>query len=156
MDINITLLGEMLTFAVLVWVTMKFIWPPMLNALNERQKKIADGLEAGERGRRELELTQSRIGKQLREVKTQAAAIMEQANQRASTLVEDAKHAGQLEGERMLKLARDAVQHEIQVAKRDLQKQVARLAVVGTERILEREVDAKTDQKLLDDLLEEL
>lgn len=156
MDINLTLVVQMLVFAAFVWFTMKFVWPPLAKALEERQDKIADGLSAAERGRKELELAQHRVKDELKHAKVQAAEIVEKATKRATQLLDEAREEARLEGQRQAKLAQEQIQQEVNRAKDGLRKQVARLAVVGAERILKQEIDAQANSKLLDNLIEEI
>lgn len=156
MDINITLVVQMLVFAAFVWFTMKFVWPPLSNALEERQSKIADGLAAAERGRRELELAQHRAKDELKVVKVQVADILDKATRRAAQIVEQAKDEARQEGLQLLKLAQDQIAQEVNRAKDTLRKQVAALAVAGAERILTREIDEHANQALLNNLIEEI
>lgn len=156
MDINITLFGEMITFALLVWVMMKFIWPPIIKALHERQQKIADGLQAAERGQRDLELAHQKVADELRDAKTQAYIILDQANQQVSTLIEDGKAKAQLEGEKLLAGVKSNIEHEIAKAKETLGKQTAEIAIQVAEKILQKKVDATCQQKLIDQLIEEI
>jgi F-type H+-transporting ATPase subunit b len=154
--INATLIGQMITFALFIWFTMKFVWPPITKALADRQKQIADGLEAAERGRHELDLAQQRAVEKLREAKSQAADVIEQANQRASHIVEEAKENARVEGERLLVLAKADIQQERHKAKEQLLQEVAALAMMGAEKILQRQIDAKTNSQLIDQLIEEI
>lgn len=156
MDLNITLIVQVLVFAAFVLFTMKFVWPPLVNALEERQEKIADGLAAAERGQRELELAQHRVIDELRQAKAQASDIIEKANRRASQIVDEAKDAARLEGQKLVKIAEGQITQELNRAKDDLRKQVASLAVAGAERILQREIDEKANQALLNSLIEEI
>lgn len=156
MDINMTLLGQMITFGIFVWVTMKFVWPPVTQAMSERQKRIADGLEAAERGQRELELAKQNSAKQLRETKLKAAEIVEQANRRGSHIIEESKVQAKEEGERLLTLARAEIEQDLQAAKQQLRKQVASIAIASAEKILQRQVDAAANNELLDQLIEEI
>lgn len=156
MDINLTLVVQMLVFAAFVLFTMKFVWPPLEKALAERQDKIADGLSAAERGRKELELAQHRIKDELKQAKVQSSEIIEKANKRASQLIEEAKEAAKREAQVQAKLAQDQLALQINHAKEELRKQVAHLAVAGAEKILQREVDAKANSALLDKLIEEI
>lgn len=156
MDLNITLIVQVLVFAAFVLFTMKFVWPPLVNALEERQEKIADGLAAAERGQRELELAQHRVIDELRQAKVQASDIIEKANRRASQIVDEAKDAARLEGQKLVKIAEGQITQELNRAKDDLRKQVASLAVAGAERILQREIDEKANQALLNSLIEEI
>ncbi|NSL17205.1 F0F1 ATP synthase subunit B [Tatlockia micdadei] len=156
MEINLTLVVQMLVFAAFVWFTMKFVWPPLAKAMEERQDKIADGLSAAERGRKELELAQHRVKDELKQAKAQASEIIEKANRRAAQLIEEAKEEAKLEAQRQAKIAHEQLVQEINRAKDGLRNQVAQLAIAGAERILNREVDAKANSVLLDDLIEEI
>lgn len=156
MDINLTLVVQMLVFAAFVWFTMKFVWPPLAKAMQERQDKIADGLSAAERGRKELELAQHRVKDDLKHAKVQAAEIVEKASRRASQMIEEAKEDARLEAQRQLQLAHENLLQEINRAKDGLRKQVAELAVAGAEKILEREIDEQANKALLDNLIKEI
>lgn len=156
MHINATLLGQMITFAIFVWFTMKYVWPPITKALADRQKQIADGLEAADRGRHELELAQQRAVEKLRDAKVQAAELIEQANHRAGRIIDEAKDTARLEGERLLTLAKAEIQQERQKAKEQLMQEVAALAMMGAEKILQRQIDAKTNAHLIDQLITEI
>ncbi|QDP71496.1 F0F1 ATP synthase subunit B [Legionella israelensis] len=156
MDINLTLVVQMLVFAAFVWFTMKLVWPPLEKALQERQDKIADGLSAAERGRKELELAQHRINNDLKEAKAQAAEIIEKANKRASLIIEEAKEDAKLEAQAQMKIAHEQLLQEINQTKDSLRKQVASLAVAGAEKILNKQIDAKENSALLDNLIEEI
>jgi len=156
LEINLTLVVQMLVFAAFVWFTMKFVWPPLAKAMEERQDKIADGLSAAERGRKELELAQHRVKDELKQAKAQASEIIEKANRRAAQLIEEAKEEAKLEAQRQAKIAHEQLVQEINRAKDGLRNQVAQLAIAGAERILNREVDAKANSVLLDDLIEEI
>lgn len=156
MNINLTLLGQMITFMILVGVTMKYIWPPMMKALNDRQKGIADGLEAAERGRHELELSRHKATEQLRDAKLEAAKIIDQAMARSTRMVEDAKEKAREEGDRMISLAKDQITQEIQIAKQDLVKHLASLAITGAEKILSQKIDVATNNHLVDQLIDEI
>lgn len=156
MEINVTLLIQMFVFLAFVWFTMKFVWPPLSKAMEERQDKIADGLSAAERGRKELELAQYRVKDELKQAKIQAAEIVEKAHRRASQLIEEAKEEAKLEAQKQGKIAHEQLLQETNRARDGLRKQVAYLAIAGAEKILNREVDAKTNSALLDNLIEEL
>lgn len=156
MDINLTLIVQMLVFGVFVWFTMKFVWPPLAKALEARQEKIADGLSAAERGRRELELAQHRVKDELKHAKAQAAEIVDKATKRAAQLVEEAKDDAKTEAKRQTKLAHEQLQQDVNRAKDALRKQVAELAVSGAELILKREIDEKANSMLLDNLIKEI
>ena len=156
LDINLTLVIQMLVFAAFVWFTMKFVWPPLENAMEERQNKIADGLSAAERGRRELELAQHRIKDEMKQAKAQVADIIEKANRRGAQIIDEAKEAARVEVERQAKLAKEQIEQEVTRARDALRNQVAALAIVGAERILMREVDEKANAALLDQLIKEI
>ncbi len=156
MDINLTLVVQMLVFAAFVLFTMKLVWPPLAKALEERQEKIADGLSAAERGRRELELAQHRVKDELKQAKAQSAEIIEKANKRAAQIIEEAKDAAKREAQMQAKFAQEQLMQQVNHAKEQLRKQVANLAITGAERILMREVDVKTNSALLDNLIEEI
>ncbi|WP_298624174.1 F0F1 ATP synthase subunit B [uncultured Legionella sp.] len=156
MDINLTLVVQMLVFAAFVLFTMKLVWPPLAKALEERQEKIADGLSAAERGRRELELAQHRVKDDLKQAKAQSADIIDKANKRASQIIEEAKEVAKREAQIQAKLAQEQLAQQVNHAKEELRKQVATLAISGAEKILMREVDAKANSALLDNLIEEI
>ena len=156
MDINLTLIVQMLVFAAFVIFTMKFVWPPLAKALEERQNKIADGLAAAERGRKELELAQHRVKDELKHAKAQAADILEKAARRAAQLIEEAKEDAKQESQRHAKLAQEQLSQAVSRAKDDLRKRVAELAVAGAEVILKREINAQANNQLLDNLIEEI
>lgn len=156
MNLNATLLGQMITFAIFVWFTMKYVWPPITKALDERQKKIADGLSAAERGVHELELAQNKAAEYLREAKVHAADIIEQANKRASLVIEEAKRKGFEEGQRMILLANDEIAREVESAKQVLKQQVATLAIQGAEKIISKNLDTAANQVLIDDFIKQI
>jgi F-type H+-transporting ATPase subunit b len=155
-NINLTLLGQMITFMILVGVTMKYIWPPMMKALDDRRKQIADGLDAAERGHHELELARHRATENLRDAKLEAAKIIDQASQRATRMIEDAKEKAREEGDRLVSLAKDQIDQEVQSAKQQLLKQVSALAISGAEKILSQKIDASTNDRLVDQLIDEI
>ncbi len=156
MEINITLVVQMLVFIAFVLFTMKFVWPPLSRALEERQEKIADGLASADRGRKELELAQHRVKTELKQAKAQAHDIIEKANYRAAELLEEAKEDARHEAQKQIKLAQDQFLQEVNSTKAGLRMQLATLAVAGAEKILRREVDQETNKGLLDQLIEEI
>lgn len=156
MNINLTLIGQTIGFALFVWFCMKFVWPPLTQALHERQKKIADGLAAAERGEHEEELAQQRATEKLRAAKEQASEIVDQANKRASEIVEEAKESARTEGERIKSQAQAEIDQEVTRAREQLRGQVTAIAISGAERVLRSEVDADAHAKVLDDLVAEL
>ncbi len=145
MDLNATLLVQMLCFIVFIVVTMKYIWPPIINALEARRQKIADGLAAAEQGQKDLELAQIKSRDMLTEAKTQAAMIIEKANQRGAHIVDEAKVAAREEGERLLQLAKNEVEQEYNSAKEKLLGEVAELVTRGAEKILKRDTNAASN-----------
>lgn len=156
MDINATLIGQMITFALFVWFTMKFIWPPLTNVMEERRKKIAAGLSASEEGQRELEQAKVRIAEQMEQVKADAARIIEAANQRGSHIIEEAKQQARIESERIVHLAQNEIQQSYNQVKTELMQQVAQIAVAGAEKILRHEVDKKVNDRLVEELINEM
>lgn len=156
MNINATLLGQTITFFVFVWFCMKYVWPPIMQALAERKKQIADGLAAGERGKHELELASKRGTGILHETKQKSAEIIVQAEKRAEQIIEEAKANAKTEGERLLAGAKAEIEQEIHRAKEGLRQQVADLAMAGAEKILRREIDAKAHAELLASIKGEL
>jgi|TARA_B100000809_G_C15025612_1_gene490037 F-type H+-transporting ATPase subunit b len=155
-NLNLTLIGQAIAFAVFVWFCMKYVWPPVMQALQERQKKIADGLDAASRATRDLELAQEKAEETLRESKEQAQQILEQANKRANQIVEEARDNARAEGERIIAGARSEIDQEINRAKEELRAQVSLLAVAGAERILESSIDEAKHRELVDKLAAEL
>ncbi len=152
MNITLSLLGQILAFAVLVWFIKAVLWEPMLHMMEARKKRIADGLEAAERGVHEKELAEQRARERLHEAKLEAAEILNQAQKRAGEIVDEAKTHAHDEGERILSAARAEIDQEINRAKEQLRHQVAALALKGAERVLEREIDAQAHGKVLDEL----
>ncbi|WP_111979005.1 F0F1 ATP synthase subunit B [Algibacillus agarilyticus] len=156
MNINATLLGELIAFVFFVWFTMKYVWPPLNGAIEDRQKKIADGLEASERAAKDLELAQAKASEQLKEAKAQAATIIEQAKKRENQIIDEAAQKARVEAEKILAQGQSEIEAERNRAKEDLRKQVAVLAISGAEKILERSIDATAHADILDKLVEEL
>lgn len=156
MNINLSLLAQALTFALFIWFTVRFVWPPLMRAIEERQKTIADGLAAAERGRLDLEQATQRSAQVLREAKQQAQEILAQADRRAAEIVEEAKTAAKTEGERLIAGAKADIEREVARAREALRAQVAALVVAGAEQILRREVDEKAHADLLAAIQREL
>ncbi len=152
MDINLTLIGQSISFLVFVWFCMKFVWPPIVAALDERTKKIADGLAAAERGQHEQELAQKRAAETLHEAKQQAAEILGQAQKRAAEIVEEAKSEARTEGERLVEAAKAEIDQELNRAKEQLRQQVATVAIAGATKVLEREIDEQAHRDVLSQL----
>ena len=156
MNMNLTILGQLIAFAIFVWFCMKYVWPPLTSAMQEREKKIADGLDAANRAARDLEVAQEKAAEELRESKEKAAEIIEQANKRANQIVDEAKEDAREAGERMLAAAQAEVEQEANRAKEELRKQVSALAIAGAGKILGKSVDAAAHDELLTQLTDEL
>ena len=156
MNINATLIGQAVWFLLFIWFTTKVVWPYLRRAIEERQKTIADGLAAAERGRQDLELASKRAADLLREARGQAQEILAQADKRGAQLVEEAKSQAKTEGDRIIAGAKAEIDREVFRAKETLRAQVAVLAVQGAEKILRREVDATAHADLLNAVAAEL
>ncbi|MGB2426745.1 MAG: F0F1 ATP synthase subunit B [Alteromonas sp.] len=156
MNMNATLIGQLIAFAVFVIFCMKYVWPPLMAAIEERQKTIADGLADAERAGKDLELAQEEATAKLRDAKQQAADIIEQAKKRANQLVDEETQRGHAEREKIINQGYAEIEAERNRAKEDLRKQVAALAVVGAERILQREIDAAAQDDIVEKLVAEL
>ncbi|MGW8228242.1 MAG: F0F1 ATP synthase subunit B [Gammaproteobacteria bacterium] len=156
MNINLTLIGQSITFVVFVWFCMKFVWPPIMNALEQRKKKIADGLAAAERGAHEKELAEKRATETLHEAKQKAQEIINQAQKRANEIVEEAKVNARGEAERIVAAANAEIEQEVNRAREQLRGQVVSLAVAGAGKVLKKEIDAKANEQLLQDLVAQL
>ena len=150
MNINLTLFGQMVTFAFFVWFCMKYVWPVILQAMEERQQKISDGLDAADRALHDLEEAQSKASDQMKEAKQEAASIIDQANKRAAQIVEEAKQQAVAEGDRLKAAAQAEIEQEINRAKEELRASVAGLALAGAEKVLEASVDEKSNRALVD------
>ncbi|HUE48913.1 MAG TPA: F0F1 ATP synthase subunit B [Steroidobacteraceae bacterium] len=152
MNINLTLVVQMLVFALLVFGTMKFIWPHILNAMEERSRKIAQGLAAAEQGEQELAQARDKADAIIREARERASHIIEQAQHRANDLVEQAKGAARSEGARILAAAQQQIELDTTRAREALRREVAGIAVRAASKLLAREIDARTHADLLDQL----
>jgi F-type H+-transporting ATPase subunit b len=156
MNLNFTIAAQLAMFLSFAWFCAKFVWPPILSAIEERQKKIADGLAAAEKGERSLEDAQGQIEELVTDARNQARQIIDQANQRASAIVDEARSGAGQEKDRILATAASEVEQEVNRARDELRGQVAAIAVAGAEKILAREIDAKAHQQLLDQLAAEI
>lgn len=156
MNINFTLISQALAFSIFIWFTVRYVWPPLLKAIEDRQKTIADGLAAGERGKHDLELASQRSAEILRETKERASEIISQAEKRAAEIIDGAKVAAKEEGDRILTGAKAEIEHEMFSAKEALRQHAADMAVAGAAKILRREVDAKAHADLLASLEKDL
>ena len=156
MNINLTMLAQAVSFAILIWFTVKLIWPPLLRAVETRQNTIADGLAAAQRGKLELEQASKKAGEELGAAKEKASDIIAQAEKRASEIIEEAKGTAKAEGDRIVAGARAEIDQEVNRAKEGLRQQVSALAVTGAEKILRKEIDSKAHADMLNTLANEL
>ena len=156
MNPNITLLGQMFSFAILIWFTVKFIWPPLMKAIEERQQKIAEGLAAADRSQKDLAQAQDKVNEVLKDARTKANEVIEQAHARANQIIDQAKNDAVGEANRQKALAEAEIAAAANRAKEDLRKQVSALAVSGAEKLLKREIDANAHKALIDDLAAQL
>ncbi len=157
MDINIgTLLGQMIAMLVFVWFCMKYIWPPIMTAIEERQTEIADGLAAAERGQQSLDKAQAEAGEIVDEARKQATGILDQAHARANEIIADGKADGVKERERQLAAAGAEIEQEANRAREELRGQVSAIAVASAEKILKREIDSSAHEEILSKLAAEL
>ena len=156
MDINVSLFAQAISFALFIWFTVTFVWPPLMKAIADRQKQIADGLAAGERGRQDLANAEKRATEELHKARDRATEIIAQADKRAAQIVDEAKTLAKTEGERLVAGAKAEIDQEVFRAKESLRQQVADLAVAGAAKILRREVNAQTHAELLGQLKQEL
>jgi F-type H+-transporting ATPase subunit b len=156
MNLNLTLIAQAVTFSAFIWFTVKFIWPYMLRAIETRQKTIADGLAAGEEGRRSLELSSRQADAAIKEARSRAAEILTQAEKRAAQLVDEARNVAKEEGNREKVAAKAEIAQEVTRAREQLRDRVASLAVAGAEKILRREVDARAHGELLESIKRQL
>tara|TARA_R110000868_G_scaffold276747_1_gene536499 strand:+ start:323 stop:793 length:471 start_codon:yes stop_codon:yes gene_type:complete len=156
MDINATIIGQLLTFALLVWFTTKYVWPPVTKVMHDREKTIADGLEAAERSHRELEMAEHKALTIIREARQQANQVIEQANLHSAKLVEEAKSVAKQEGQRIVELAQGDIDREISQAKEILKTHLAKLAIGGAEKIIRRSLDTQAHHDLMNELAAEI
>lgn len=156
MNINATLLGQAIVFLMFVWFCMKFIWPPIIAAIEERQKNISDGLASAERSTKDLELAQAKASNVMQEAKRNAAEVIEQANKRKAQIIDEAREDALIERNKILEQGKSELETEQNRARSELRKSVANLAIIGAEKILEREVDAKTHKDILENITAKL
>ena len=150
MSINATLIGQIITFALLVWFTMKYIWPPLFNSLEERKKKIADGLAAAEKGQEDMLLAEKKAKGLLKTAKDQSSEIVTLAQKQANAIVEESKNTAKQEGDRLILAAKAQIEQDIQQSKESLRKEVAALAVSAAEQILTAEIDKTKHQEIVE------
>lgn len=156
MNINATLILQSIAMMIFVWFCMKFIWPPLLKAMDERREKIADGLAASDRAEKELAAAKVQADEQIREARGKAGEIVEQANQRHSQILDQAKQDALSEKARQVAAAEAEISLAANQAREELRASVASLALLGASKIIEKEVDAKTHRDLLDKLIAEI
>ena len=156
MSINATLIAQMIVFLILIWVTMKFIWPPLMKAMDERAHRIAEGLSAAEKARKELADADARVADEIKKARTDAVAIVDKAHQQANQIIEKAKQDAVTEAGRQKASAAADIENMAHRAREQLRDQVATLAVSGAEKILKREIDANAHKALLDQLVAEM
>ncbi|MDJ0700727.1 MAG: F0F1 ATP synthase subunit B [Woeseiaceae bacterium] len=156
MDINLTLIGQTIAMVIFVWFCMKFIWPPIVGALEERQKQIEEGLAAANQGQDKLEQAAAEAGEIVADARRQATGILDQAHARANEIVADGKAAGVKERERQLEAAQAEIEQETNRAREELRGQVSAIAMAGAEKILSREIDSSTHEDILGKLAREI
>lgn len=156
MNFNATLIGQTITFIVFVWVCMRYIWPPIMTVLEARNTRISEGLAAAERGQKDLEETQSKVSDSLKDAKQQAQEIINLAQKRANEIVDEAKDIARDEAEKIKIAASSDIDQQINGAREQLRKEVSGIALAGAEKILNREVDAKTHAAVLDELVAQI
>ena len=156
MNLNLTLVGQLIAFLIFVWFCMKFVWPPITAAMAERQKKIAEGLDAADRAARSLEDARAQVEQELQQARAQITEMIEQANRRANQIVEEAQDKARLEAEKIIASSSAQIAQDVAQARESLRGEVASLALVGAERILGASVDKAAHSKLLADLAEQL
>lgn len=156
MNINATLLGQAIAFAIFVWFCMKYVWPPIIQAIETRQKEIADGLQAAERAEKDLALAKANASDQMKEAKRTAAEVIEQANKRKASILDEAREEALEERKKILDQAEAELEAERNRARDELRKQVALLAVAGAEKILERSIDKEAHKDILDNITAKL
>ena len=156
MNFNATLIGQMVTFGIFVWFCMKYIWPFLISAMEQRNQRISEGLAAAQQGQKDLEEAQTRVSESLNEAKQQAQEIINQAQKRANEIVDEAKDSARDEAEKIKASASADIDQQVNAAREELRKEVSTIALAGASQILQREVDAKAHAKVLDDLVAQI
>ncbi|HJU06973.1 MAG TPA: F0F1 ATP synthase subunit B [Rhodanobacteraceae bacterium] len=156
MEINATLIGEVIAFLIMIALTMKFVWPPLTRAIEERQHKIAEGLEAADRARKELADADARVAEEIKAARAEAAQIIERANNQATQIVDKARTDALMEAAKLKAAAQADIDNMAHRARAELRGQVAQLAVAGAEKILKREINADAHKALLEQLVAEI
>jgi len=156
MNFNATLIGQTITFIVFVWFCMKYIWPPLMAALEERNARISEGLAAAQQGQQDLENAQAKISDSLKDAKQQAQDIINQAQKRANEIVDESKDSAREEADKIKVAASADIDQQVTAAREQLRKEVSVIAIAGAEQILKREVDAKVHAEVLDELVAQI
>jgi len=155
-NINLTILGQIISFVIFVWFCKKYVWPPVVAAMQERADKIAEGLSAADRAKLDLELAQKNAMEKMHEAKVEASSIIESANKRAAQIVDEAKDQARIEGERLKEAAQAEIEQQVNRAKEQLRSQVAKLAFAGAEKILEASIDENAHKELVNKMAQGL
>jgi F-type H+-transporting ATPase subunit b len=156
MNFNATFIGQTITFFVFVWFCMKYIWPPLIAALEERNARISEGLAAAQRGQKDLEEAQAKVSDNLKDAKQQAQEIINQAQKRATEIVDEAKGTAREEADRIKLMATADIEQQVNSAKGELRKEVSVIALAGVEKILGREVNAEAHDAVLNELVAQI
>ncbi len=156
MNFNLTFIGQMIAFGIFVYLTMRYVWPPIVDAMEQRKKSIAEGLDAADRASKDLELAKEKAIQELKNAKTEAASIVEMANKRSNQIIDEAKEQAREEGARLISAAKSEVEQEANRAREQLRKDVSALVVAGAEKILGSSVDQNAHNELLNKLASEL
>jgi F-type H+-transporting ATPase subunit b len=156
MNFNATLIGQSIAFAVFVWFCMKYIWPPLIAALEERNARISEGLAAAQRGQKDLQEAQAKVSDSLKDAKQQAQEIINQAQKRATEIVDEAKDIAREEADRIKSMATADIEQQVNSAKGELRKEVSLIALAGVEKILGREVNADAHDAILNELVAQI
>jgi len=156
MNFNATLIGQSIAFAIFVWFCMKYIWPPLISALEERNARISEGLAAAQRGQKDLEEAQAKVSDNLKDAKQQAQEIINQAQKRATEIVDEAKDVAREEADRIKSMATADIEQQVNSAKGELRKEVSVIALAGVEKILGREVNADAHDAVLNELVAQI
>jgi len=155
-NFNLTFIGQMIAFGIFVYLTMRYVWPPIEEAMEQRKKTIADGLDAADRASHDLELAKEKVAKELKEAKSEAAGIVDMANKRSNQIIDEAKEQARKEGARLIEAAKSEIDQEAIRARETLRKEVSALVILGAERILGSSVDQNAHNELLNKLASEL
>lgn len=156
MGINITIIGQMITFGVFVWFTMKFVWPPINKAMQERSKKIAAGLALAEKAEKDLLLSNKKIIAELRQARIDAAAIIENATKKSLLIIEEAKAQARVDNQRVLGLAKEQIQQEVNLARKDLQQDLAEMVMLSTNKVIGNLLTEEMHKNLIDKSIQEI